>query len=188
MIRSNTLGDSSPAEHGATSSGDVGPTPTPLSISALWRLSHRADTPARLLADRHYNRQKVGSPQFVPPGRCLVLLSPGQDAFWVTSWPFAEFVRHAWAGAWMCSAFRNESAVKSSELIRDAVAITRWKYPVPPAQGFVTFVDRDKTKPKKHPGYCYLLAGFKPVGFTKAGLVALQLLPDDMPAPMEPQT
>lgn len=60
--------------------------------------------------------------------------------------------------------------------------------PTPPAQGFVTFVDRDKTKPKKHPGYCYLLAGFKPVGFTKAGLVALQLLPDDMPAPMEPQT
>ena len=42
-----------------------------------WRLSHRADPEARVLADRHYNRQKPGTPQFVPPGRCLVLV----DAF-----------------------------------------------------------------------------------------------------------
>jgi hypothetical protein len=163
-----------------------GAIPTPLSISLHWRLSNRADPEARVLADRHYNRQKIGAAQFVPPGRCLVLLSIDKRAFWVTSWPFAEYVKHAWAGAWMCSAFRNESPAQSSAMIRDAVAITRWKYGVPPAQGFVTFVDRDKTKPKKHPGYCYQRAGFLPVGLTKAGLVALQLLTDDMPAPMAP--
>lgn len=163
-----------------------GAIPTALSVSSLWRISNRADPEARVLADRHYNRQKIGSKQFVPPGRCLVLLAATRDAFWITSWPFAEYVKHAWAGAWMCSAFRNEGTTKSSALIRDAVAITRWKYPDTPARGFVTFVDRDKTKPKRHPGYCYQMAGFKPVGFTKAGLVALQLLPDDMPAAMEP--
>ncbi len=38
----------------------------------IWHISHRADPFARDIADRHYNRQKIGSPQFVPPGRCLV--------------------------------------------------------------------------------------------------------------------
>jgi len=41
---------------------------------------------ARPLADRHYNRQKIGAPQFVPPGRCVVLLTEQATALWVTSW------------------------------------------------------------------------------------------------------
>ena len=32
----------------------------------------------------------------------------GGKALWVTSFPFAQYVRHQWAGAWVCSAFRNE--------------------------------------------------------------------------------
>ena len=57
----------------------------------IWRLSHRADPYARNIADRHYNRQKIGTPQFVPPGRCLVLVAETSTgrALWVTSWPFA---------------------------------------------------------------------------------------------------
>lgn len=55
-----------------------------------WRLSHRADKAALPLADRHYNRQKQWTPQFVPPGRCLVFLTSGKDALWVSSWPFKE--------------------------------------------------------------------------------------------------
>jgi hypothetical protein len=62
-----------------------------------WCESNRADPIARDLADRHYNRQKIGAAQFVPPGRCVVLVIP-KAAFWVTSWPFAEYVKHAWAG------------------------------------------------------------------------------------------
>jgi hypothetical protein len=150
-----------------------------------WFLSHRADQEVRPLADRHYNRQKIGAPQFVPPGRCLVLKTAIPDAFWITSWPFAEYVKHAWAGAWMCSAFRNEGSILSSELIRDAVAATLAKYLEAPPLGMVTFVDTKKTRPKGHPGYCYRKAGFNPVGFTKAGLVALQLLPQDMPPAKE---
>src|SRR5271167_4064836 len=57
----------------------------------VWRLSHRADTEALPIADRHYNRQKIGSPQFVPPGRCLVLLADDESALWVTSYPFAQY-------------------------------------------------------------------------------------------------
>ena len=154
----------------------------------VWQMSDRADPRSRALADRQYNRQKPGTPQFVPPGRCLVLYANTEtgEAFWVTSWPFAEYVKHAWAGAWVCSAFRNEGAGLSSNLIGEAVAVTRWFYGDPPALGMVTFVDTAKTRKKRDPGRCYLRAGFQNCGATKGGLVALQLLPDAMPPPLAP--
>ncbi|MCX8005095.1 MAG: hypothetical protein N2688_09085 [Burkholderiaceae bacterium] len=108
------------------------------------------------------------------------------DAFWITSWPYAEYVRHAWAGAWICSAFRNESAHLSSELIREAIAATRYVYGDPPVLGVVTFVNPAKIRAKRDPGRCYLRAGFKKCGMTKKGLIALQLLPEDMPEPERP--
>lgn len=150
-----------------------------------WAVSDRFDPAGVALADRHYNRRKVGSPQFVPPGRNLCFILPAGDAVWTTSWPFAEYVKHAWAGAWVNSIFRNESPHLSSELILEAVAATRWTWE-PPDLGLITFVDASKVRHKRDPGRCYLKAGFKNVGFTKGGLVALQLLPDDMPDPMEP--
>lgn len=152
----------------------------------IWTLSDRADPAALPLADRHYNRQKVGSPQFVPPGRCVVLLASDRKAVWVTSWPLAEYVRHAWAGAWVNSLFRNEGAGLSSELIRDAIAATLTVWPTPSPLGIVTFVDAGKTRRKRDPGRCYRKAGFRHVGFTKGGLWAFQLLPDEFPAPEQP--
>lgn len=134
-----------------------------------WHLSHRFDPRALPLADRHYNRRKVGSPQFVPPGRCLVLLTAAADVLWVTSWPFAEYVRHAWPGAWVNSLFRNESPNLASELIREAVAATRAMWPEVPALGMVTFVDAGKVRHKRDPGRCYLRAGFRRVGKTGGG-------------------
>jgi len=141
-----------------------------------WSLSHRFDPEARQIADRHYNRRKPGSPQFVPPGRCLVLKNP--TAVWVTSWPFAEYVRHAWPGLMVCSAFRNEGNVRSSDLIREALAATRWKWPEAPTVGMVTFVDPTRVRRKRHPGYCYLMAGFDYVGETKGKLRALGIVAD----------
>lgn len=149
-----------------------------------WTLSYRADPHARQLADRHYNRQSIGSAQFVPPGRCLVLTTP--DALLVTSWPFAEYVKHAWPGAWICSAFRNEGLALSSDLVRAAVAATCWKWTTPPL-GMVTFIDPSKTRRKRDPGRCFRRAGFRPAGQTAGGLIVLQLLPDDMPGPVAPE-
>lgn len=107
------------------------------------------------------------------------------DAFWVSSWPLAEYVRHAWAGAWVCTAFRNESPLLSSDLIREAVAATR-AYWEPPTIGLVTFVDVSKVRRKRDPGRCFRRAGFEHVGYTKGGLSALQLLPAAMPEPALP--
>jgi len=155
---------------------------------SVWRKSFRADPQALALADRHYNRQKIGTPQFVPPGLCFVLVSKCARAVWVTSWPLAQYVRHAWAGAWVNSIFRNEGAGLSSDLIRLAIAHTRDNWPDVPELGIVTFVDASKLRGKRDPGYCYLRAGFKNVGATKGGLVALQLLPADMPEAMPMDT
>jgi hypothetical protein len=149
-----------------------------------WVRSHRFDRRALPLADRHYNRQKVGSPQFVPPGRCVVLLTRDADALWVTSWPFPEYTKHAWAGAWVNSLFRNESPHLSSELIREAVATTRHAWEAP-REGLITFVDASKVR-SPNPGYCYLAAGFQRAGKTQGGLLAFYLAQEDMPAPEAP--
>lgn len=152
----------------------------------MWVRSHRFDTPSRLIADRHYSRRKIGSPQFVPPGRCLVLRAETATgrALWVTSWPFAEYVRHEWAGAWVCSLFRNEGAGRASTLIRQAIAATRAEFGDAPDLGMVTFVDPAQVRPKRTPGHTFIIAGFRPCGKTKGGLDALQLLPPAMPQPV----
>lgn len=154
--------------------------------NAAWALSWRADPRALPLANRHYTRQSPASRQFVAPGRCLVLLAPDADALWVTSYPFAPWVKHAWAGAWICSLFRNESPHLSSALIPAAVAITRWRFGDPPSLGMVTFIDARQVRHKRDPVRCFLRAGFSRVGETAGGLVALQLLPAHMPAPAWP--
>lgn len=151
-------------------------------MTRLWQLAHRADPEARDVADRHYNRQKPGTPQFVPPGRCMVLKRPG--CFWVTSFPFARYVKHEWAGAWVCSAFRRERGPLASELIKEAVALTvQYSFDTPswavedlPALGMVTFIDERKVRDKKNFGRCYLMAGFVIEGRTKKdNLLALRM-------------
>lgn len=154
-----------------------------------WCASHRADPAGARLADRHYNRQTIGSPQFAPTGSCCVFVTDCGRAFWVTSAPLARWTKHAWAGAWINSAFRSEGAGIASELILEAVAATRAHYGETPALGMVTFINRKKVNPTmvrgaKVWGWTYLKAGFVVAGETKGGLLALQMVPDAMPAPL----
>lgn len=162
----------------------------------IWDKSWRADPVGREIADRHYNRQKVGAPQFVPPGRCVVLTASEGCALWVTSWPYAAFVKHEWAGAWVNSTYRRESGPLASSEILDAIAATRFMFGDPPPLGMVTFVDPSKVAGffrrgangrTLEWGYAYHCAGFRHVGWTKGGLYALQLLPNEMPAARPPR-
>lgn len=147
-----------------------------------WRISDRFDPASVVIADRHYNRQKPGTNQFVPPGRCLVMRTEDDKALWVTSWPKAEFTKHAWAGAWVNSTFRREGGALASDLITAAVAHTRARWPETPELGIVTFINPEKVR-STNPGYCYLMAGWKFAGYTKGGLLVFQQLPADMPNP-----
>ena len=145
-----------------------------------WHLSHRADPRARLLADRHYNRQNADSEQIAPPGKAFVLLTDCGDALWISS--YQKFVQHAWPGAWNCSAFRNENPKNlSSELIREAMAATRYAWGDPPPQGMITFVDPNAIS-SPNPGFCFLKAGFKRVGITqRRKRLVFHIAPEDMP-------
>lgn len=154
----------------------------------IWRVSDRAEPSANRIAKRHYTCQSPDSDQFVPPSTCVVLLADG--ALWVTTWPKAEYTKHEWAGAWVNSLFRNEAPERylSSAIILQAVAATRWFWPDVPPLGLVTFIDRTKVRGKKHFGMCYRKAGFiECERRTKSGLVALQLLPDQMPEAEPPK-
>jgi hypothetical protein len=166
-----------------------------------WCISDRFDPFTRPFADRHYNRQKIGTKQFVPPGRCLVLRTT--SAFWITYYP--EFASHRWRGAWICSAFRNEGVERSSDLILEAIAATVAKWSPPPrieswiivrrlhdrtiierdVIAMVTFVDRSKVRPKRDPGRCYRRAGFEEAGTTiKSKLIVLVLRTARLPPPV----
>ena len=157
--------------------------------SIFWRRSNRFDKAAVALADRHYSRQKPGSPQFMPPGSCRVLLAQNGKAVFGLSFPKAEFVKHKWAGAWIVSIFRNEqSGPLASDMIREAMAVMQTQYSVPEL-GCVTFVDPTKVpgvmeRGERIKGFCFHKAGFRAVGETKKGLIAWQLLPHAMPSPI----
>lgn len=148
-----------------------------------WSAVSKVNAQVRQLADRHYSRKTPGATQFAPPGRTLVLVGPDGRAAWVTCWPLLEYTLHGLGDAWLCTLFRNEGAGLSSELIREAVAATRWRWPDVPPSGMVTFVDQGKVRPKRDPGRCFLRAGFVrlPRVTKDRGLVILQLAPQDMP-------
>jgi hypothetical protein len=48
----------------------------------IWRSGNKASPLGAALADRHYSRRKVGSPQFMPPGETIVLISNCGRAVW----------------------------------------------------------------------------------------------------------
>lgn len=142
-------------------------------MTSHWMLCEkRTDIRARELADRHYNRQSIGHPQFTRPGNNIVLIVPSPDfqkaeALWVSQRPDPK------AGLdrrldgfiyWNNSHFRNESSIASSELIREAVAITMYFWgSLIPEDGFHTFVDPRYVKPTRRHGenfygYCYFKA------------------------------
>lgn len=120
-------------------------------------------------------------------------------ALWVTSWPFKEYVKHDWGGAWVNSCFRNEvRANRSSDLVRDALSATRFIWQEVPwidckhcsePVSMVTFIDTDKVRKKRDEDYgkCYQRAGFRMCkARTKGGLVVVHIHPMELPLPLPP--
>ena len=130
--------------------------------------SYRADPELAVLADRHYSRQKVGSLQFVPPSRCLVLRDAQAAILFVWIWPKIE--RMDKQVGYNCTLFRNESERLSSEIILEAedMAFAKWG-----ANRMYTYVDPRKIK-SSNPGYCFLKAGWRKAGVSKKGKIILE--------------
>ncbi len=85
------------------------------------------DPRAAALADRHYSRRTVGSPQFMPPGETIVLLAPAADAVfgWWRPHPRSGIKAMNGLDGWTCTIFRNESQALSSHLILEAESYLR---------------------------------------------------------------
>src|SRR5579864_2012643 len=111
-----------------------------------WLVTHQYDSRLVHVADRHYSRQKPGTPTCTPPGRKLLLITEDASAVWCTSWPLPQYVHRVYPDAWLCSLFRREDdcPIQASQLIREAIAVTRWKYGTPPASGMITMIDPRK--------------------------------------------
>lgn len=138
-----------------------------------WRAVKRTDPRARALADRHYSRQTHGAPEFMASGRTLVMLT--DDALAV--WGAIENMDPVGGVRWRVSIFRNESDVRSSDLVLEATSRTfaYWNrhYRGLPNVPLRTEVDPRKTRAKRDPGRCFLRTGWRRVGVVR-GLVVLE--------------
>src|SRR5882672_5139138 len=130
-----------------------------------WQRVTKFDPRAAALADRHYSRRKIGSPQFMPPGETIVLLSTDERAVWGWWRPHLDSGIKAMNGldGWTCTIFRNEGPVLSSVLIlaAEAVLLTSGKTIGP--DGMLTYVWDARVK-GTNPGYCFKVAGWKVIG------------------------
>lgn len=119
------------------------------------------------LADRHYSRRKIGSPQFMPPGQRFVLIAPGAVWGWWRPHPKSGIKAMNGLDGWTCVIFRNESQVRSSLLVLEAEnELVRYCNETGAncgPSGMLTYVWDAKIK-SSNPGYCYKKAGWRAIG------------------------
>lgn len=121
------------------------------------------------LADRHYSRRTIGARQFCYSGRKLVLRDALGLVLFVWMFPDSALRMDDQAG-YNCAIFRNESSRLSSEIILEAelFAVAKWG-----ANRFYTYIDPKKVL-SRNPGYCFKMAGWKPIGMSKTGKLLLE--------------
>ena len=145
-----------------------------------WRPATKGSRDGALLADRHYSRRKIGSPQFMPPGETMVLIGEMRDALWGWWRPHPASGLSSMNGldGWTCTIFRNESPLLSSELVLQAeVELARSRDCGP--DGMLTYVHDAKVR-STNPGYCFLMAGWRRIGRSRDGRKTLLWKPFDL--------
>ena len=146
----------------------------------FWQQVGKFDPRTADLADRHYSRRKVGSPQFMPPGQTLILLSHDERAVfgWWRPHPASGLQSMNGLDGWTCTIFRNESSVLASLLILDAEeALYRTGHDIGP-DGLLTYVWDSRVR-SVNPGFCFKQAGWQRAGKSADGRkTLLQKHPD----------
>jgi hypothetical protein len=146
-----------------------------IAASEHWLISHHCDPVGLAIYGRHYSARRYRDgrvrKQFTTPGDNLVLVSPDGSALFV--WYRALVPRRDGQQGVNCSVFRNEGSGRSSDLIREAMAIAwqRW-----PGARLFTYVDPRRIR-STNPGWCFLCAGWRHCGRSKTGKVLLEVLP-----------
>lgn len=146
-----------------------------------WLITDRGDPATLALVDGaeyglrpHYSRQSPGAKQWCRNGETLVFITRDGFSLWATHRPSpGKSVRQDKREAWECTLFRNENLLRkmrrstprfllSSDLIREAVALTCAIWGPMPKDGLITFVKPSALTPGRssEPGACYIAAGW----------------------------
>ena len=145
--------------------------------SQRWSHVARNDSRCRELVDGvgggastpHYSRESVGAVDFMGSGKTFVLLAEHEGGSRAV-WGVIENFDGSRDGTrrFRCSIYRNETPWLSSELIREATALTyeRWAraFQWSGSPPLITEVDASKVKRKRDPGRCFLKAGWTRTG------------------------
>lgn len=140
-------------------------------IAEHWARVTKFDPVAAYLADGHYSRRTIGSPQFMPPGQTLCLLTRDQRAVfgWWRPHPDSGIAAMNGLDGWTCTIFRNIGSHRSSELILDAeLALYSLGVTCGPS-GLITYVYDRKVRTARQSGraavgWCFRKAGYAPTG------------------------
>ncbi len=132
------------------------------------------DARARAIYRRHYSCYHYADgripAKIVGPGEYLVLLTQECNALFVWRKSIDDCIPKQ-TGV-NCSVFRNESDLLSSSLIVEACDMAWEKWP---GERLYTYVNAGKIK-SSNPGWCFQQAGWNKCGFTKGGLLILEIL------------
>jgi hypothetical protein len=135
-----------------------------------WIIGQDGEPELREIYERHYSSRSYKDGRtptlFVGPGEKIVLTTPERTALFV----WKKFKDSSGQTGINCSIFRNESGLLSSDLIREADSIADLAWP---GERHYTYVRAEAVK-SRNPGWCYLCAGWRRCGYTKAGLVILE--------------
>ncbi len=142
----------------------------------MWLITDKGDPDALALVDGvsinaapHYSRQQPGTRSFTRNGQNLVFITPDRLAVWVTFRPTpGKATRTDKLDAWENALFRNEGPYLSSDMIREAVALSYALWTPQPVDGFITYIKPGATK-CEIPGYCYRRAGWRRWGSAADG-------------------
>ena len=134
-----------------------------------WDVVPKFTPAAARLADGHYSRRTVGSPQFMPPGQTLVLMTADELAVfgWWRPHPTSGIRAMNGLDGWTCTIFRNTGPALSSELILAAESELLRRYDCGP-DGLLTYV-WDAKVASANPGYCFKCAGWRAIGRSADG-------------------
>jgi len=150
---------------------------------SVWIQIRDANDSARQIFDRHYSRYHYADgrkpAKFIGPGEYLLLMTRDADA--IFSW--RKFISADGQQGVNCAIFRNEGVAyaSSSELIKEAMRLAweRW-----PGERLFTYINPRAVRRKRDPGRCFIRAGWKQCGVTKARkLLIFEVLPDVRPSP-----
>jgi hypothetical protein len=127
-----------------------------------WVRTIKFDPICAKLADGHYSRRTIGSPQFMPPGQTIVLRSVDDAAVfgWWRPHPSSGLVAMNGLDGWTCTIFRNTSdQFLSSDLVLAAELELQAAGVGCGPDGMLTYV-WDKKVASSNPGYCFKVAGW----------------------------